>query len=137
MLTGEKIKKTRKQKKMTQKQLGELCGIADSNIRKYENGKQNPKFETLAKIAKALDVSIIELLDNDDALRKIAKDVTQDHITRTTDIINTAVKRRIETYSPDEEKEYLLANYDSVNTEGKEKILAYSEDIASSDKYRK
>ena len=47
MPTGTKIKEIRKQKGLTQKQLGDLCGIADSNIRKYENGKQNPKIETL------------------------------------------------------------------------------------------
>ena len=39
MPTGTKIKEIRKQKGLTQKQLGDLCGIADSNIRKYENGK--------------------------------------------------------------------------------------------------
>lgn len=61
MPTGTKIKEIRKQKGLTQKQLGDLCGIADSNIRKYENGKQNPKIETLQKIATALDCSLIAL----------------------------------------------------------------------------
>ena len=59
--TGDKIRKLRKEKGLTQKQLGELCGIADSNIRKYESGKQNPKLETLQKIARALDVPITAL----------------------------------------------------------------------------
>ena len=58
MPTGTKIKEIRKQKGLTQKQLGDLCGIADSNIRKYENGKQNPKIETLQKIADALETPI-------------------------------------------------------------------------------
>lgn len=61
MPTGTKIKEIRKQKGLTQKQLGDLCGIADSNIRKYENGKQNPKIETLQKIADALGCSLITL----------------------------------------------------------------------------
>lgn len=61
MPTGKKIKEIRMKKGMTQKKLGELCGIADANIRKYENGKQNPKIETLQKIANALDVDIWEL----------------------------------------------------------------------------
>ena len=60
--TGDKIRKLRKEKGLTQKQLGELCGIADSNIRKYESGKQNPKLETLQKIARALDVPILSLI---------------------------------------------------------------------------
>lgn len=60
MTLGLKIKEMRKRKGLTQKQLGALCGIADSNIRKYENGQQNPKIETLRKIANALDISVIE-----------------------------------------------------------------------------
>lgn len=47
--TGDMIRKYRTEKGLTQKKLGELCGIADSNIRKYESGNQNPKIETLQK----------------------------------------------------------------------------------------
>ncbi|MFR5451146.1 MAG: helix-turn-helix domain-containing protein [Roseburia hominis] len=49
MPTGAKIKEIRKQKGLTQKQLGDLCGMADSAIRRYENGNANPKIETLKK----------------------------------------------------------------------------------------
>lgn len=66
MPTGTKIKEIRKQKGLTQKQLGDLCGIADSNIRKYENGKQNPKIETLQKIANALGCGLIALIGIDE-----------------------------------------------------------------------
>lgn len=60
--TGDMIRKNRIKKGLTQKQLGKLCGIADSNIRKYELGNQNPKVETLQKIAYALDIPIEQLL---------------------------------------------------------------------------
>ena len=33
---GQKIRQIRIEKGLTQKQLGDMCGIADSNIRKYE-----------------------------------------------------------------------------------------------------
>ena len=56
------IRKCRTEKGLTQKKLGELCGIADSNIRKYESGNQNPKIETLQKIADALDIPVNRLL---------------------------------------------------------------------------
>lgn len=59
--TGDVIRKYRIQKGLTQKQLGELCGMADSTIRRYELGLQNPKIETLEKIASALDVSVYAL----------------------------------------------------------------------------
>lgn len=61
MPTGFKIKEIRKRKGLTQKQLGEKCGMYESQIRKYENGKANPKMETLQKIADALGCSLIAL----------------------------------------------------------------------------
>lgn len=63
MTVGENIKKFRLEKSMTQKELGEMCGLADSAIRRYELGGANPKMETLHKIAKALDKSIILLVE--------------------------------------------------------------------------
>lgn len=61
MTIGEKIKEARLSAKMTQKELAEKCGMADSAIRKYESGKVTPKIETLSKIAQALDISVVEL----------------------------------------------------------------------------
>ncbi|MFU0833380.1 MAG: hypothetical protein ACFWUC_10670 [Oscillospiraceae bacterium] len=58
---GKRIKTARLSfdggKGMTQKQLGQLCGINEANIRKYESGRQRPKYTTLEKIAKALKVA--------------------------------------------------------------------------------
>lgn len=62
MTVGEKIKAIRKERGFTQKKLGELCGINEANIRKYELGKQNPKIETIDKIASALGMSAFELI---------------------------------------------------------------------------
>lgn len=63
MTIGEKIRNLRKEKGLTQKSLGELCGINEANIRKYESNKQNPKVITLKKIADALDVNYLDLLE--------------------------------------------------------------------------
>lgn len=53
---GAKIRELRKARDLTQKELGERAGIAEPTIRRYELGKLNPKFETVQKIAKALNV---------------------------------------------------------------------------------
>ena len=58
------IRRIRLEKNMTQKQLAEKCGMYESQIRRYELGKANPKIETLQKIAQALDVPITELKDD-------------------------------------------------------------------------
>lgn len=55
MTVGNRIREVRKQRGYTQKKLGELCGIAEPTIRRYENGKLNPKRETIEKIATALE----------------------------------------------------------------------------------
>ena len=80
MLIGDNIRRFRKEREITQKKLGELCGIAEPNIRKYENGKQNPKLETIEKIASALGVTAFDLmgieyfdLKNPDAGRQYAE----------------------------------------------------------------
>ena len=62
MTIGELIRNARKEKNMTQRKLGELCGINEANIRKYESGRQKPKIETIKKIADALQIPIIALL---------------------------------------------------------------------------
>lgn len=61
MPIGENIKKLRIEKGLTQKQLGDLCGMADSAIRRYESGRGNPTEKTLKRIAAALNVPWYEL----------------------------------------------------------------------------
>lgn len=56
MAVGTAIRRLRLHKGLTQKELGELCSIAEPTIRRYELGLLNPKYQTLAKIADALSV---------------------------------------------------------------------------------
>ena len=62
MGTGGLIRAARKAKNLTQKQLGELSGIAEPTIRRYELGKLNPKYETLQSIATALEIPVWQLI---------------------------------------------------------------------------
>lgn len=64
MTVGENIKRIRKEKGLTQKQLGNLCRMADSAVRRYELGKAKPKLKTIHKIAEGLGVPVQELVDN-------------------------------------------------------------------------
>lgn len=65
MTVGENIKRIRKQKGLTQKKLGELCEpkINEVQIRQYELGRANPKIETIDRIASALGVKIVDLME--------------------------------------------------------------------------
>lgn len=64
MTVGQNIRAIRKERGLTQKQLGDLCGIQEANIRKYELDKANPKIETIERIARALDVPIIRIKED-------------------------------------------------------------------------
>lgn len=63
MTIGEKIKRLRIEKHMTQEELGALVGVQKQAIYKYETGLVvNLKRQTIAKLAKALDTSPIYLM---------------------------------------------------------------------------
>jgi transcriptional regulator with XRE-family HTH domain len=63
MNIGEKIKKARISKGMTQEELGNILGVQKSAIAKYENGRiVNIKRSTLKKISEVLDIRPSELI---------------------------------------------------------------------------
>lgn len=71
METGEIIKKLRKEHRLTQEQLGEICGVQKSAIAKYERGAVvNLKRETIAKMANYFGVRPSYIMgDTDDPLK--------------------------------------------------------------------
>jgi len=60
---GKKIKKLRKEKGYSQKQMAKLCGIAYSTYSNYENDNREPSMKQIEKIASVLEISTAELLD--------------------------------------------------------------------------
>lgn len=48
---------------MTLTQLAAFCDFEKSNMARIENGKTNPTYKTLYKIAKALSITVKELVD--------------------------------------------------------------------------
>jgi transcriptional regulator with XRE-family HTH domain len=56
---GQKIKALRKEKGLTQEQLAIKAGVSYTTLTKVENGAiKNPSFETVAAIAKGLEMSL-------------------------------------------------------------------------------
>lgn len=62
MTTGERIRTLRKAAGFTQKEFGRKLGVSASMIGQYETDIRKPKFETLEKISKALNVSVTEFM---------------------------------------------------------------------------
>jgi len=58
------LRKLRKAKGLSQEKLARMADVANNTIIKIEAGKnQNPTLDTLKKMAKALDVSVDELIN--------------------------------------------------------------------------
>jgi len=78
-VVGENLKRIRKTKKMTLKQLEEITGITNSYISAIENGrKKNPSTEILEKLAKALNVNVVDFYDKPVLTDRDKKDINKD-----------------------------------------------------------
>ena len=80
----ENIKRIRKEKHITQEQLAEYCETSVSYIGILETYKNIPKLSTIERIAKAMNVPVFELFeenkaaDNMDSSGKTKTDVAQE-----------------------------------------------------------
>lgn len=64
MISGEKLKKLRLLRELTQKELAIKSGLTDSAIRNYELGYRSPNKDQLIKIAEALACDVSALIDH-------------------------------------------------------------------------
>ena len=65
-LIGEAIKQARKERHLTQEELGKLVGVKKAQISKLENSVTDARFETIIKVFKALNAKInfnVELMN--------------------------------------------------------------------------
>ena len=65
-LIGEAIKQARKERLLTQEELGKLVGVKKAQISKLENSVTDARFETIIKVFKALNAKInfnVELMN--------------------------------------------------------------------------
>ncbi len=65
-MLGDKIKLYRENKNMTQSEVADILGVKAATISKYEAGTLEPNIESLKKLADLFEVSIDELIKEDD-----------------------------------------------------------------------
>jgi HTH-type transcriptional regulator/antitoxin HipB len=58
-LIGEAIRQARKERHLTQEELGKLVGVKKAQISKIENSLTDARFETIMKVFKALNAKIV------------------------------------------------------------------------------
>ena len=64
-ITGKIIKELRERKQLTQVELADIIGVSDKTISKWETGKGLPDISLIEPLGKALEVSIIELMNGE------------------------------------------------------------------------
>jgi HTH-type transcriptional regulator / antitoxin HipB len=67
-LLGEVIKRTRKERHLTQTELGEMIGVQKSQISRIERNAKNVTIETILRVFKALKAKVnfnVELIDGE------------------------------------------------------------------------
>jgi transcriptional regulator with XRE-family HTH domain len=67
MKFNERLKAYRKKAGLSQEQFASALNVKQYNVSDYEVGRSEPSIELLIKIAKILEISIDELLGNDNA----------------------------------------------------------------------
>ncbi len=133
MTVAENIKLIRKEKGLTQKQLGEKCGLSEAMIRQYELGLRNPKLENLKKIAKAFGIYVGDLLA--DNFPEYKDQIMQDFGRKMEDKLKNATVTYKETYG-DTYIEKVEELFDLLNTAGQEKAVEQIELLTKIPEYK-
>lgn len=138
MTIGESIKFYRKQNKLTQKQLANMCNLAEITIRQYEADKYIPKIGNLQKISAALNIPLTTLMDvnNDYAWNDLAIDFPNAPVfTRGEDVVVSVSNPE----SPEEDS-YILEIYvmlENLNVKGLQDVYWYLKKALSNEDYIK
>ncbi len=128
MTIGEKIRKIRKENGLTQKQLGEKLGVSYQMIAQYENGKRNPKINTVISIASALNVEMFDLMSIQEYEDKIDQEAKERFETKV---------QRGEIHVIDCKENTLIENYNKLNDKGQDKAIEQVELLTKIPDYRK
>ena len=111
--TGKFIATLRKEKELTQEQLGEKLGVTNKTISRWENGNYMPDIEMLSLLSKEFDVNINELISGERFLEEDFKKAADNNLVTALNNSIFTLKERI------------------VNTEVPERLLPWSSELPS------
>ena len=134
MIINERIKNTRKEKGISQKELGELLGVSQQMIGQWEKTGTNLTLETIQRIASALEVSLAELTNT---VEDIAKFSSSAMIGAAENIGETIIDipKSMQILSKDEQ--ILTSDYRKLNNTGKEEARKRVNELTEIPRYTK
>ncbi|MCM3324276.1 helix-turn-helix domain-containing protein [Cytobacillus kochii] len=98
-MNGERLKRLRKEKKLTQAELGKIINVTKVSISGYENGDRNPDTDNLRRLSDYFGVSSDYLLGRTDKPNYISSDNNDDEDNRKSAIIDK-IKREFPDADP-------------------------------------
>ena len=117
MTVGERIKRERKKKGLTQKELAEKLGVSVVSVQRYEAEDRGVKSDTLKRIADILDIDIYNLVSDTPTSFEIPM---------------SELKEYYAPFISDVEK-----NFNKLNKDGRTKVVEYAADLSENPKYKK
>ena len=91
---GNFIAKCRKQKKMTQCELGEKLGVTEKSISNWENGRNMPDLSLFKPLCEELNITINELLSGEKISEDNYQEKFEENIINTISYSNKKLKRK-------------------------------------------
>lgn len=91
---GKFIAKCRKQRKMTQAELGEKLSVTEKSISNWENGRNMPDLSLFKPLCKELNISLNDLLSGEVVTEKEYQEKLEENIINTIDYSNKKIENR-------------------------------------------
>ncbi len=91
---GKFIAKCRKQKNMTQSELGEKLGVTEKSISNWENGRNMPDLSLFKPLCNELEISLNDLMSGENVKEKEYQEKLEENIINTIDYTNKKIENK-------------------------------------------
>ena len=91
---GKFIAECRRQRKMTQSELGEKLGVTEKSISNWENGRNMPDLSLFKPLCEELNISLNDLMSGEKVKERDYRDKLEENIINTIDYSNRKIESR-------------------------------------------
>ena len=91
---GRFIANCRKQRKMTQSELGEKLGVTEKSVSNWENGRNMPDLSLFKPLCNELNITLNDLLSGEKVTEKEYREKLEENIINTMDYTNKKLENR-------------------------------------------
>ena len=107
---GKFIAQCRKEKQITQEELGEKLGVTNKTISRWENGHYLPDIEMMQLLSKEFNISINELISGEKIKDSEYKEKAESNLIAVLENSSFTLKEKIDFYKKKWLKEHIFSN---------------------------